>query len=201
MKNSCLLAAMALFCLSQAVCTNEVYPVGDEKRDDSKNLPEEVPAELPLVDPKCSSLRLMEYKSAEIGPEGGQIKLAFTKLHMPKTFLEKKTKITIARYGLSEKASPYDYYVLLPTGLKAKYRKFDITVDAGKDIYPEGAVWGYIHEDDFWRASTQRWVSIGFFMGFFRDFDGKIGIRENERKKSDLCPDDDVKKLSGVGRE
>ena len=162
----------------------------------------DVPPELPLVDPKCSSLRLMEFKSAEIGPEGGLINLAFTKLRMPKEFLEEKTKITIARYGLSEKASMYDYYILLPEGLKSKYRKFDVTVYTGrkdKDIYSGEAVWGYIREDDFWRASTQTEPSIGHFMGFFRDFYGKIGIRENVRKKSDLCPDD-AKKSRGATR-
>ena len=175
---------------------------GGGSQDAPINFEEAVPPELPLVDPKCSSLRLMEFKSAEIGPEGGLINLAFTKLRMPKEFLEEKTKITIARYGLSEKASMYDYYILLPEGLKSKYRKFDVTVYTGrkdKDIYSGEAVWGYIREDDFWRASTQTEPSIGHFMGFFRDFYGKIGIRENVRKKSDLCPDD-AKKSRGATR-
>ncbi|MBR2980132.1 MAG: hypothetical protein IKC51_09405 [Myxococcaceae bacterium] len=98
-------------------------PPGDQTSDASAANQEEPPPELPLVDPDCPSLRLMEFKSAE----GGLINLAFTELHIPKKFLSEKTKITIARYGVSEKASQYDYYIFLPKDLKATYRKFSIT--------------------------------------------------------------------------
>ena len=108
-------------------------PPGEQISDASTASDDQIPPELPLVDPDCPSLRLMEFKSAELGPEGGKINLAFTELHIPKKFLSEKTKITIARYGMSEKASPYDYYIVLPENLKSHYYKFDISIYTGRN--------------------------------------------------------------------
>ena len=178
-------------------------PPGEPISDASTASDDQIPPELPLVDPDCPSLRLMEFKSAELGPEGGKINLAFTELHLPKGFLNETTKITIARYGMSEKASPYDYYILLPDGLRSKYRKFDISLSTGykeNNIYPADSVWGYVREDDFWRASTQRDNWAGFFIGFFRMF-GKVGIRNVSWERSKICPEDDTKKSSSTPSE
>ena len=172
-------------------------PPGDQTSDASAANQEEPPPELPLVDPDCPSLRLMEFKSAELGPEGGLINLAFTELHIPKKFLSEKTKITIARYGVSEKASQYDYYIFLPKDLKATYRKFSITAFIEKKdaaIPVQDIVWGYLHKNDFWRASANYKTSgSGSFIGFFRMF-GKIGLREDIRQQSTLCPTNENKK-------
>ena len=127
-------------------------PPGDQTSDASAANQEEPPPELPLVDPDCPSLRLMEFKSAELGPEGGKIELSFTKLTIPDRFLKETTNVTIARYGISKEASPYDYYILLPDGLKAQYRKFDIVISIGSensDVYPENSAFGYIYDNDF----------------------------------------------------
>ena len=169
-------------------------PPGDQTSDASAANQEEPPPELPLVDPDCPSLRLMEFKSAELGPEGGKIELSFTKLTIPDRFLKETTNVTIARYGISKEASPYDYYILLPDGLKAQYRKFDIVISIGSensDVYPENSAFGYIYDNDFWNASASHITRrTGFFMGFFRRF-GKIGIREEIRQKSNICPTDE----------
>ena len=172
-------------------------PPNDQTPDASTANNEQIPPELPLVDPDCPSLRLMEFKSAELGPEGGKINLAFTELHIPKKFLNEKTKITIARYGVSEKASQYDYYIFLPKDLKATYRKFSITAFIEKKdaaIPVQDIVWGYLHKNDFWRASANYKTSgSGSFIGFFRMF-GKIGLREDIRQQSTLCPTNENKK-------
>ena len=176
-------------------------PPNDQTPDASTANNEQIPPELPLVDPDCPSLRLMEFKSAELGPEGGKINLAFTELHIPKKFLNEKTKITIARYGMSEKASFYDYYIILPENLKSHYYKFDISIYTGRnndDFYEKDNDLGYIHENDFWSASaTQTNSTIGYSMGFFRRF-GKIGFRKNIRQKSNLCPTDENKKTKST---
>lgn len=80
----------------------------------------------------------MALKSAEIGPEGGEILLAFTELNIRKDFLSKRTRITIARCGLTEKESTL--WLFLPEGLK-NIRDLTSSFN-GKDIYPEGAAWG-----------------------------------------------------------
>ena len=142
---------------------------------------------------------LMEYKSAEIGPEGGTLNLSFSEFSMPKKALKEKTLISIARYGISREPSPYDYYILLPAGMRFDYRP-SILVVTGRDhsdVYPAGAAFGYLKEDDFWRVPTQTVREFGFFLGFFWSFD-KVGIRENTRKKSDLCPSKNIEKSQGV---